>query len=58
MVERGRAIGRGGYVGTWPQPGAAQAGGLAPSGLGAWPALTAKLREWIAAEAGAGRLMP
>jgi competence protein ComEC len=58
MTERGRAEGRGGYVGTWPQPGAAQASGLAPSGLGAWPALTAKLREWIAAEAGAGRLMP
>jgi hypothetical protein len=30
MAERGRAEGRGGYVGTWPQPGAAQAGGLAP----------------------------
>src|SRR6202042_837470 len=58
MAERGRAQGRGGYVGTWPQPGAAQAGGLAPSGLGLWPALAAKLREWIAAEAGAGRLMP
>jgi len=58
MAERGRAQGRGGYVGTWPQPGAAQAGGLAPSGLGLWPALAAKLREWIVAEAGAGRLMP
>src|ERR1700684_3381031 len=58
MAERGRAHGRGGYAGTWPQPGAAQAGGLAPSGLGLWPALAAKLREWIAAEAGAGRLMP
>src|ERR1700744_252244 len=59
MAERGdRAHGRGGYAGTWPQPGAAQAGGLAPSGLGVWPALTTKLREWIAAEAGAGRLLP
>jgi competence protein ComEC len=58
MAERGRAEGRGGYVGTWPQPGATQAGGVVPSGLGAWPALTAKLREWIAAEAGAGPLMP
>src|SRR5579864_2871475 len=58
MAERGRVHGRGGYAGTWPQPGAAQAGGLAPSGLGAWPALAAKLREWIAAEAGAGRLPP
>ena len=58
MAERGRAQGRGGYAGTWPQPGAAQAGGLAPSSLGLWPALAAKLREWIAAEAGAGRLVP
>jgi len=58
MAERDRAHGRGGYAGTWPQPGATQAGGLAPSGLGAWPALAAKLREWIAAEAGAGRMMP
>jgi competence protein ComEC len=58
MAERGRAEGRGGYAGTWPQAGAAQAGGLAPSGLGAWPTLTAKFREWIEAEAGAGRLMP
>jgi competence protein ComEC len=29
-----------------------------PSGLGTWSALTARLREWIAAEAGAGRLLP
>ena len=58
MAERGRVHGRGGYVGTWPQPGAAQAGGLAPSGLGALPALAAKLREWVAAEAGAGRMLP
>jgi competence protein ComEC len=58
MAERGRAQGRGGYAGTWPQPGAAQAGGLAPTGLGAWSALTTKLREWIAAEAGAGRMLP
>src|ERR1700744_197208 len=58
MAERDRAHGRGGYAGTWPQPGAAQAGPLAPSGLGTWPALAAKLREWIAAEAGAGRMLP
>src|SRR6202046_2239772 len=58
MAERDRAHGRGGYVGTWAQPGAAQAGGLAPSGFGAWSALSAKLREWIAAEAGAGRMLP
>jgi competence protein ComEC len=57
MAERGRE-GRGGYAGTWPQPGAAQAGGLAPSDFGLWPALAAKLREWVAAEAGAGRMLP
>jgi competence protein ComEC len=59
MAERGRAPGRTqGYAGTWPPRGAAQAGPLAPSGLGAWSSLTAKLREWVAAEAGAGRLLP
>jgi competence protein ComEC len=34
------------------------AGGFVPSGLSAWPPLVAKLREWIRAEAGAGRLLP
>jgi competence protein ComEC len=34
------------------------AGGFVPAGLGAWPPLVAKLREWIRAEAGAGRLLP
>ena len=43
------------YAGTWPGSGAAQAGGFAPSGFGTWSSLAAKLREWIAAEAGAGR---
>ena len=59
MAERGRAQGRTqGYAGTWPGSGAAQAGGFVPSGLGAWSRLSAKLREWIAAEAGAGRMVP
>jgi len=49
MAERGRAQGRS-QAGTWPGSGAAQAGGFVPSGLGIWPALAAKLREWIAAE--------
>jgi competence protein ComEC len=31
-------------------------GGLAPSGFDAWPAFTTRLREWVRAEAGAGRL--
>src|SRR4051794_32601667 len=59
MAERGRRPGpKQGIAGTWPPPGAAQAGRFAPSGFGAWPSIAAKLREWIAAEAGAGRLLP
>lgn len=59
MAEPGRAPGRTqGFAGTWPPRGAAQAGGFAPSGFGAWPSLLAKLREWVSAEAGAGRLLP
>jgi competence protein ComEC len=59
MAERGGSPGRTrGYAGTWPPREAARAGGFAPSGLTAWPSLLAKLREWIAAEAGAGRLLP
>ena len=59
MAEPGRAPGRmQGYAGTWPPRSAATAGGLAPSGLHAWSSFTAKLREWAAAEAGAGRLFP
>ena len=59
MAEQGRAQGRTqGYAGTWPPRGAARAGGIAPSGLSAWPSLIEKLRTWIRAEAGAGRLLP
>ena len=29
-----------------------------PVGLGAWPAIVGKLREWVHAETGAGRLLP
>jgi competence protein ComEC len=59
MAERGRSPGRTqGFAGTWPPRGAAQAGGFAPSGFTAWPSLVARLREWVAAEAGAGRLLP
>jgi hypothetical protein len=47
-----------GYAGTWPPREAVRAGGLAPSGFDAWPAFTTKLREWVRAEAGAGRLLP
>jgi competence protein ComEC len=59
MAERGRAPGRTqGYAGTWPPREAAWAGGVAPSGFDAWPSFIDKLRAWIAAEAGAGRLLP
>src|SRR5260221_2090366 len=59
MAEQGRAQCRTqGYAGTWPPRDAARASGLAPSGYGAWPSLLDKLRTWIRAEAGAGRLLP
>ncbi len=59
MAERGRARGRAqGYAGTWPEHGVTRADGFVPSGLGVGASLIAKLREWAAAEAGAGRLLP
>src|SRR5580698_10544518 len=57
MAERGGAR-SGGGAGTWPPRDGARAGSVAPSGFAAWPSFIAKLREWIAAEAGAGRLLP
>jgi competence protein ComEC len=57
MAERGGAR-SGGVAGTWPPRDAARAGSIAPSGFAAWPSFAARLREWIAAEAGAGRLLP
>ena len=57
MAERGRARTQG-VAGTWPPRETARAGGFAPSGLGAWPSFIDKLRTWIRAEAGAGRLLP
>src|ERR1700757_4650152 len=45
-------------AGTWPPRGAAQAGGFAPSGFAAWGAFAERLRAWVGAEAGAGRLLP
>jgi competence protein ComEC len=44
--------------GNWPLRQAARAGGFAPSGLSAWSSFAEKLRTWIRAEAGAGRLLP
>src|ERR1700723_1115212 len=59
MAERGRAPGRTqGIAATWPPRDAVRAGGFAPSGLDAWPSFLDIVRKWIAAEAGAGRLMP
>ncbi len=57
MAERGRARTQG-IAGTWPPREAARAGGIAPSGFGTWSSLADKLREWVRAEAGAGRLLP
>src|SRR3981081_767231 len=57
MAGRGRAPGRTqGIAGTWPPREAARAGGFAPSGF-AWSSFAEKLRTWIRAEAGAGRLL-
>src|SRR6266851_4047271 len=59
MAERGGSSGRTqGFAGTWPPRTAAQAGGFAPSGFGAWSSFIERLRAWIRAEAGAGRLLP
>ena len=57
MAERGRARTQG-IAGTWPPREAARAGGFAPTGFSTWSSFAAKLREWIRAEAGAGRLLP
>jgi competence protein ComEC len=60
MAERGRSPGRAqGYAGTWPPREAARAGGIASSDSTAWwSSLVEKIREWVRAEAGAGRLLP
>src|SRR5260370_26535159 len=57
MAERGGARTRG-VAGTWPPREGARSGSLAQSGFVLWPSFAARLREWIAAEAGAGRLLP
>jgi competence protein ComEC len=57
MAERG-GFRSGGIAGTWPPRGGVRAGSVAPPGFAAWPSFAARLREWIAAEAGAGRLLP
>jgi competence protein ComEC len=58
MAERGRAPGRAqGVAGTWPPHGGVHTGGFT-AGFGVWPGALEKLREWVRAEAGAGRLLP
>src|SRR5580704_17565231 len=58
MAERGRTPGRAqGIAGTWPPGGRTQTGGFA-AGFDVWPRVFDKLREWVRAEAGAGRLLP
>src|ERR1700738_1053298 len=57
MAERGGARTRG-VAGTWPPREGARSGSIAPSGFVLWPSFAARLREWIAAEAGAGRVLP
>jgi competence protein ComEC len=57
MAERGRARPQG-IAGTWPPREAARAGGFAPTVPDAWSGFVEKLRSWIRAEAGAGRLLP
>jgi len=47
-----------GIADVWPPRGAGQAGGALAAGRAAWPPLVAKLRAWLRAEAGAGRLLP
>lgn len=58
MPERGRARDRtGGYAGTWP-PRKAVAASPSQVSSGALPAVAARLRGWLRAEAGPGRLLP
>jgi competence protein ComEC len=50
--------GRRGYAGTWPPRAAAPAGGYVPSRPALWASFVETLRQWVRAEAGAGRLLP
>lgn len=58
MAEPGRPVRSQGIAGTWPVGRTASAGGFAPAGFGAWPAIVETLRGWVRAEAGPGRLLP
>jgi len=59
VAEQGDTSGRKrGYAGTWPPRAAVPVGGFAPPSQAFWPPLIETLREWVLAEAGAGRLLP
>src|ERR1700751_5428794 len=58
MAEPGRRPRTQGIAGTWPLGGRTQAGGFSPAGFEAWSSFVAKLKAWLRAEAGAGRLLP
>ena len=58
MAEPGRQRVSQGIAGTWPTGRAANAGGLVPADVGAWPDISGTLRAWASAETGAGRLLP
>jgi len=59
MAELGSTPGgRRGYAGTWPPRGAVPAGGYVPSRPALWTPFVETLRQWVRAEAGAGRLLP
>ena len=55
MAERGNSRTR---AVTWPVGDTAGAAGVPSPVLGVWPLLVSRLREWLRAEAGAGRLLP
>src|SRR6478735_6649449 len=59
MAELGNTPGnRRGYAGTWPPRAAAPVGGFVPSRPAIWQPFIETLRQWVRAEAGAGRLLP
>jgi competence protein ComEC len=59
MAELGNTPGgRRGYAGTWPPRATTPVGGYFPSRPALWPPLVETVRQWVRAEAGAGRLLP
>src|ERR1700760_1748391 len=58
MAERGRTRGGGqGIADPWPPQSGVRTGSFS-AGSGFWSAAVEKLREWVRAEAGPGRLLP